>query len=443
MKRFLKFLKWTGITLGTLLVLFIAINAFDETLEPGAAAILNAQPKVKVDDNAYLYLAGMYTETVNNPSEIGKKCSDAQLQIAQAVSMLNDPENIAECPEQNVLKLVGDQSIACDARQKLCLKQYFEKRAVIDQLAEKNKLLLERYEQLLAFKQFEDVYYLHPFGSFPEFPPANLFQAISVSQLHAGNMLGYIRRTAAETEFYRMVLRGESSVLYRMIAIAWLERSARLVSEAVQADVIVAQRNQTALLQISRPLSVPERDFGRAMAGELRSTTALLHTLRTYSTSFLERWLYWPTIKRNASSNYFYRNVTIWRDLTQLPTEQYLAAEKRALEQLTNPLGEGYIHLIYNPVGKILVGIGAPVYADYPRRIIDADGLLRLVSLQIQIAAQKIPESEIPDFLKNADPQYHDPYTGHPMQWDKTRGLYFRGYSDRITDKDGFVSVKL
>ena len=56
MKRFLKFLKWAGITLGTLIVLFIGINAFDETLDPGAASILNAQPTVKAEENAYFYL---------------------------------------------------------------------------------------------------------------------------------------------------------------------------------------------------------------------------------------------------------------------------------------------------------------------------------------------------------------------------------------------------
>ena len=89
------------------------------------------------------------------------------------------------------------------------------------------------------------------------------------------------------------------------------------------------------------------------------------------------------------------------------------------------------------------MGIATPAYFDYPRRIIDADGLLRLISLQIQITTQKITEPDIPAFLKGADPKFSDPYTGLPMQWDKSRGLHFRGYSKRITDKDGFVSIKL
>ena len=83
--------------LGVLLALFIGINAFDETLDPGAAAILNAQPKVKAEDNAYFYLAGMYTSTANNPSEAGRKCVAAQLKVAQAGTLLSSTDSLAEC----------------------------------------------------------------------------------------------------------------------------------------------------------------------------------------------------------------------------------------------------------------------------------------------------------------------------------------------------------
>ena len=443
MKRFLKFLKWAGITLGTLIVLFIGINAFDETLDPGAAAILNAQPKVKAEENAYFYLAGMYTAAANNPSEVGRKCVAAQLKIAQAGTLLSDFDSVAECRGHDSLKSLEDVSLACDWRQQSCLKQFFAQRAAIAHLAAQNKVVLERYGKLLEFKQFEDNHYLHPLAVFIKFPPAKLYQAISVSRLQAGDASGFLNRTVAEAEFYRMVLRGESSLLYKMIGMAWLERSARLVSDAVQADPMLAQQNQAVLLQITRPYSVPERDLGKAMEGEFRLFTAMLRTFSVHSPSFLERWFYWPLVKQNASSNYFYSNISVWRDLTQLPTEEYLAAEQFALGKLFNPWDDGYLHWVYNPIGKTLVGIATSAHADYPRRIIDADGLLRLVSLQIQIAAQKIPESDIPAFLKNADPNFRDPYTGQSMRWDKTRGLYFRGHSDRITDKDGFVALKL
>ncbi len=443
LQRFLKFLKWTGIVLGILLVLFIGINAFDETLDPDAAAILNASPKVKPEDNAYFYLAGIYTAESNNPSEVGRKCVLDQLKVAQTGKVVNDTEDIPACREQNALRAAEDSFFACEWRKKLCLQEYYSQRASIEKIAAQNKIVLARYEQLLAFQQFDDTSYLHPFAVTFKFPPSNLYQAKSITRLQAGDTAEFVRRTAEEAAFFRMVLSGESSLLYKMLGIAWLERSARMVSEAIQTTPDFSRKHQAALLEITRPLSLSEQSLGNVMEGELRHSSAMLRSVFVDTASIWERWIYGLAFKQNATANSQYRNVVVWRDLTQLPSEQYLAAEKYALEKIYHPWGNGYLRWIYNPLGKAIIGIGAPAYSNYPRRIIDADGLLRLVSLQIQIAAQKIPESDIPAFLKNADPKFRDPYTGQPMQWDKTRGLYFRGYSDRIADKDGFVSVKL
>ena len=442
MKIFLKFLKWASITLGVLLALFIGINAFDEKLDPGATAILNAQPKVKAEENAYFYWAGMYTAASNNPSEAGKKCVLAQIKIAGSGTLLISPNSAPECHEQNELKPLNGKLITCEWRKTPCLQQYFEQRATIKNLSAQNQIMLERYERLLEFKKFDDI---HPFprlNVFLKAPPATLFAAISATRLQDGDSSAFIRRTRAETNFYRMILSGETSLIPKMIGIAWLERSARWVSDAVQANPALAQQNQAALLEITRPLNVAERSLEKPMEGEFRFATSMMRSIFAANTSFPARWLYPLAYKQNATENYFYRNIIVWRDLSQLPTEQYLDAEKSALERL-NPRRDGYLHLVYNPMGKVLTGIGGAAYASYPRRIIDADGLLRLVSLQIQIAAQKIPESEIPAFLKRASPQLRNPYTGQAMQWDRTRGLYFHGYSERITDKEGFVSVKL
>lgn len=442
MRRLSKFLKWAGISLGALLALFVAINIFDEALEPGAAMILSATTKLKAEDNGYFYLAGMYASAPNNPGEIGERCVTAQIRIAQTGVLLSGQKEVPECSGNDSFPSNADSTLACDPRQQSCMKYYSANRGLIGEFEEHNKIVLERYGRLLKYKQFEDGYHLHPYFISIKFPPGKLYQAVSATYLQSGNALVFINRTSIETEFYRMVLRGENSTLYRMVGVAWLERSARLVSNAVQVYPEFSRQNQAELLKIVRPFTVSERNFEKAMAGEFRYFTAMLNMATAQSSTSVENWFYGLTVKPNATSNYAFRNIAIWRDLSRLPTEQYLAAEKPTLEKLFNPWRDGYLHWIFNPMGKTLAGMATPAYQDYLRRTIDVDGLLRLVSLQIQIAAQKIPESDIPAFLKNADPQFRDPYTGEPMQWDKTRGLYFRGYSDRLTDKDGFITVK-
>lgn len=443
MRIFLAFLKWTGIALGLFVAIFIGINLFDDQLDPGAAAILNAPPKVKPGENAYFYWAGAYTAPSENPLEVGQKCVTAQFKGAQSGAAPSDLQSIPECREQNILRPVEDQSITCEWRKKPCLKQYFEQRATIDRLAAQNQMVMERYEQLLAFKQFEDAYYFHPSTGLPQTPPHKLYQAMSASRLQDGDTAAFIHRTAADTAFYRMVLRGETSLLYKMIGASWLERSARLVSDAVQADPLFAQQNYIELLEITRPLNALERSLEKTLEGEFRFSAATLRIVLAENASFFTRLLYRLAFQHNATTNYLYRDMMVWRDLSKVPSEQFLAAEKLVLKRLRKPWRGEYFKLLHNPMGKILVSLGSPNFAGYQSRMIDVDGLLRLISLQIQIAAQKVPESEISNFLQNADPQFRDPYTGLPMQWDKTRGLHFRGHGKSIPDQDGFILVKL
>ena len=308
MQIFLKFLKWAGITLGVLLALFIGINAFDEKLDPGAATILNAQPKVKAEDNAYFYWAGMYTAASNNPIEVGKKCVLAQIKIAEAGTLLGSPNSAPECHEQNELKPLNGKLIACDWRQKPCLEQYFAQHATIDILTTQNQVMLERYERLLEFKKFDDIHPFPQLNVFLKISPATLFAAISATQLQDGDSSAFIRRTRAETNFYRMVLSGDTSLIPKMVGMAWLERSARLVSDAVLANPALAQQNQVALLEITQPMNAAERSLGKTIEGELRFSAAFMRSIPTDDFSFLERVTYPIVYKQNATENYYYRD---------------------------------------------------------------------------------------------------------------------------------------
>ncbi len=86
------------------------------------------------------------------------------------------------------------------------------------------------------------------------------------------------------------------------------------------------------------------------------------------------------------------------------------------------------MHIIYNPIGKLLAAIALPAFADYIPRVYDLDGTMRLVALQLEIYNKQLPDSEIPHFLETAGKSFADPYTGKPMQWDAgKRRLYFKG----------------
>jgi len=67
------------------------------------------------------------------------------------------------------------------------------------------------------------------------------------------------------------------------------------------------------------------------------------------------------------------------------------------------------VRTIYNPIGKILVAIGAPAYENYIFRPYDAAALQRLVRLSFEIRRQRIAPSEITSFMK-----LHPEWSTHP-----------------------------
>ena len=446
MKRFLKFFKWTGITLGVLVALFIGIYAFDETLDPGAAAIINAQPKIKAEDNAYFFLVGLRAPADRDPGEFGRECVARLMKVSknfEETKALHASGSVG-CSREAKLDI---SKISCGSSQASCFSNYLKHSSAFKQLADENKNLLQRYDRLLSMTQFEELPFSIENASahFFDLSIRELYSAVSVIKLLEGNNAEFVRRMVAAASYDRMVLRGDIDLIGKMIALDKVHSAARLVSDALRNYPTLATEYAAALSSISLPFTMDERSLESARRADLRVHVEIMRWAEAMTAakeeSFIIEGLYYPLIhKRIATINLQYRAVEDWRKLAQIPTERYLVEGQVALEQLTSP---DYIRMIYNPMGNYLAGLGGANYAKFVPRTIDADGLLRLVSLQIQIAAQNIPESEIPAFLKNADPQLRDPYTGQPMQWDKTRGLYFRGHSDRITDKVGFVTLKL
>ena len=446
MKRLLKFIQWASAVAGVILASFLVVNAFDEDLEPGALAIIHAQPKIKPEKNAYFYLIGLSAPQGREPSEFGQQC------MARLSEVPNGPKatlqwltgNDRDCAKyEDTLRRKGS-TIACE-QQEFCLAHYQKHSAAIKHLAEIHKTALQRYTHLLTMEGYEEIPYINHLTTTLSLDLTNeLYAAVSASKLLEGDTEAFIRRTAAEAKFYRMVLRGDSSFLSKLLALVGANRAARLASDAVSANPSLAKKYYEILLSISLPLTAAERSLESVVTGDIKQdASTLAYDADEMDTGLHDKFLSRFIFKYHATINFKYRDLQGWRELSQLPTEKYLAAEKAALAKLTGPWRENYVHMIYNPMGKLLAGLNSANYADYPRRMIDSDGRLRLVSLQIQIAAQKIPEVEIPAFLQNADPRFRDPYTGLPMQWDKTRGLHFRGYAKGALAQDGVVSLKL
>lgn len=440
--------KWMGGVSLAFALVFLSINASDEVLNPELVAILEAKPTVAPGENGFFYLMGLDAPTGQDPITVGQAYSE-RLRQAEREFPFDEARKIAEEGKgSNALRFVGKLP-SCDWKSEACLKALGSAAETVKKMSTENAVLLERYADLLRYREFEDGFKLSLLLFRPNvsIEVQRLHSALAAMALREGRYAEFSQRMKNQAEFSRVQMRGNNSLITKLLGMAYLGKNALLVSEGVRSTKELARHEATALLEAVAPMSQEELRFGPTLETETRIAHNIIYgqLLEQRTPTFWQAIWDWLTFKRNASQNFYFSLTREWLAIDAVPTQDYLAAESRVLARIQAKVSPIHsLELLYNPMGKILVSTSwAERWADYYRRNIDIDGLLRLVSLQVQIAAQGVKEADIPAFLAKSDPKYHDPYTGQHMQWSKERGLHFRGHSDRLPDQGGWVSIKL
>lgn len=439
--------KWLGGLLLGFALVYLSINAADEELNPELVAILKSKPTVAPKDNAFFYVMGIDAPPEKNPIEVGRVYSQRLRQAERELPVEEAMKVAAAAKGASTLTFVG-QVPKCDWRREDCLEVFGAQAIEIKKLARENATLMMRYAELVNFHHFDDrdtsVLLFRPNEAIQA---PRLDQGLAAVAFREGRRQEFLQRVGAQSRFARVQLRGNNLLITKMLGVAYLEQVTQLVSTAVRAGGTLRHSEAVALLEAVTPMNAEERRLKGVLDGETRFAFDMLGQevwAMPYG-GIWEKLLYQLTLKRNATQNQMFSLNREWLTADAVPAYSYLAVEQQVLERLRQGTPQMIsLDMIYNPAGKVMAAIGShDMWASYFRRVIDADGLLRLVSLQVQIAAQGVQEADIPAFLAKADPKYHDPYTGKPMQWSKERGLHFRGYSDRLPDPDGWVSVRL
>ena len=121
----------------------------------------------------------------------------------------------------------------------------------------------------------------------------------------------------------------------------------------------------------------------------------------------------------------FYRET---HRLSDLPGGELARALAESSEQ---PRSTRPVDYVLNPVGSIMVNISNPDLSRYLVRLVDAAGLLRLVSLKRMIRAAGVDIEAVEAFLASQPDALRSPYEDGPMKWDPHRQvIYFDGLSD-------------
>jgi hypothetical protein len=420
--------KWVGIVLLLLVVLplvvVIAINAVDETLDPQAAVVGAPRPPAVPDaDNGYHALLAMGA----NDGADGAAYAVAWLAEARTAAKENRAEKHAETKR-------AKRAVLCDALQASCLSEVRAKGGDIKVQLEAYAEDLQRYEKLIAFKRYEEVldYPMRVVSTLPSYVPVigaqKAYLLRAVLAIEEGNLDAALDVLERDLAFQRVMLEGARTLIGKMTAAAAYTRDLALVADLLRqrgGDLAPQVPRLRAMLQ---PMSAAALRILPALETEFAMSRDVLpdpvaNTGDGRQASLGERLVARAFYKPNATINRAYRQYAASAVAASAPAHGIKAAFASAGQSL----GEmGVWDYVNNPVGNILLRVGAPGFGEYAYRLHDLDAYNRLVGLWVDMIGAGVGTEGAANFLAASAPRFHDPYTQKPMRWDaEKRRVYF------------------
>ena len=432
----LKGVLWiVGVAL-VLVGLTVLGNAFDEDLNPEAAAYLKPGTPTQLPDeqNAYFTLAGLGAPEPEQPHEAGRKWVGA---VKDAVAKRARGESAA-WPKAGSARSAPE---LCVPGRSSCIAAAREKEGEARKLVADFALVLARYRALPGYPGYaETMDYTDIEQPFPPYMPVisaqRAFHLDAALRLAQGETDAVLADLEKEIAFLRRMLGGSNLLIGRMVANRLLQRSTLMASDVLARHRDAAASRAAGLAQALQPLSAQERQMDTALRHEFRFQKSGFDLMLRHPELAGEPWItgwarlfYLPNATANMEMPY--RKAAL--ETAALPATTLAAPRKPAGALPDPPVWMAW----YNPVGKIFVlpSLKDLSFETYVQAMHDLDGLVRLVALQSEIVAKGVKDEDVPQFVAAADKRYANPWTEKPMQWDaKARQLYFEPQSRRYKD---------
>lgn len=448
-------LAWSLGLIGAVLAMLLLVNAFDEELNPEVAAYLQREkPEVADEQNGYPHLVGLAAPEVEQPHAAGKRYL-AQTDEVQAKRLKGEQASWPKPPGFSLK--VPD---FCTPELNSCAQRAREKTEDARKIVAEHQLLLTRYRALHAYPAYAETWS----GMVIDYPLPAYQAPLTVQKLffvevalraQEGDIEGALAAVESDISLGRRMLAGSHTLIHKMVASRHLTRSVLFL-----ADVFSSYRDRIGaravpLRSVINPLTEEERRLATALRNEFFfATKAIEHEMRRADPAATGQEFDWmfsmfarPLYQPNATANrVYFTGHTLYTELDGVPAARF--DEVAAKVKAARPEFPDWT-AFYNPIGKIMVEVGAVNFEQYLLRMHDLDALVRLVALHIEIVAKEVKHEDVPQFLAGADKRFVNPYTGKPFDWDaKARQLHFQPRSmrfkqDKTDGGEGRLAVTL
>jgi hypothetical protein len=299
---------------------------------------------------------------------------------------------------------------------------------------EENKELLERYKKLYGLEHYAavDVYYNDAFL---------VLTRLAVAEMHLslrkGDYEAAYRKWYQQLKFIRRNLRATDTWVGKAIGLIAIGMTVPFLDSLLQANPDIARTHRVELYEVLRPGGIASFDPEGIARAELRFLTRALERPPVPVPEYGTDWVHWLAFhfgQKNRILNRYAAFAPEYAASLRLP---WADTEKESARLREKHLYPSARDLVLDPFGSLLFAQfvdGQLRAVGMLRQMHFTDRQFRLATLAVHLINENVRDSDIPAFLRSADPMLHDPFSATPPRWDpKDRKIYFVDSTDKCT----------
>jgi len=232
--------------------------------------------------------------------------------------------------------------------------------------------------------------------------------------------------------FARNHLHGQGTWVSRAVGMVDLGLAFPVIEDLLVMRPSLTRIHSAELREVLHPEGVGLIDPEGVARAEYLQLERFFETPYTESEGFQDtfEWLAWKLGQRNRTLNRYLAYSIDYTEVLRRPWAELPGALSSLHDRYASP---GWRDLI-DPFGYALLRLSTDWQRKPPemlRQTYILDGRLRLATLVVRIARERIKDEGIPAFLENAAPELVDPFSNRPMRWDAKNGrIYFISSDD-------------
>lgn len=410
-------------------VIALPVSAEDTALLPEVQQIIDStvpMSEYDLNNNAYAALMAMDApETVKDYKQIGKEIvSHNDQQIIQAVKQRQLMHTISAKSTRDYYKtpLVFNNTIndkpyilACnDLTNQHCVTDTIQDAAIVNVLLKRNKLLLERYQDIIKMPVYK-MNYMQDATPVPTYPLnlSSLRLAQALLMIDQGQVEKGLAIIEEEITFAKRILNSDQiGLIDVMVTVRQLSRSYHVINGLLNSDKLATPESIATLQRLLQPLTAKEQ---QAIARGLETETKII-LLGFYTHSD-------ASYKPNTTTNLYYQKILPFKEKTAkliLPQAADYYQQSIINPTETKKLTPIEILTIYgedNYTGGFLESRLPAEHNNDLYRFYDLVSYLDLVNTQLKIKQAGIDKTQVANYLKEQNAR--NLYSHQPYSWDE------------------------